>query len=271
MNISEFAERHLFKPLGIKSRLWKMDAQGNSTGHGGLYLSTRDMAKIGFLYLNNGYWDGTQIISSNWIEESTRGHVEVGREYDYGFQWWIRPVGGCPSYRAWGRNGQFIAVVPELDLVVAVTSRTGLPGGPSGHYSPLFDIVADSVIDKSCANASAEEVVFSEDKNLPADLKLFSKGFSKAVEEKNIAKILDYYSDSFLNSGRKKNEMESFYRLFISGINQFNLKLDQCRIKGNRAKIFGEIETNMGPYQLSVIDLIQEKGHWKWYGNQRAK
>lgn len=145
-----FADQNLFKHLGIKPRLWKQDAQGHNTGHGGLYLSARQMAKFGFLYLNDGIWDGKQIISADWIEKSTRGQVTAGANYEYGYQWWVRPVAGCRSYRAWGRNGQFVVVVPELDLVIAVTSKTGLPGKPSGHYSPLFDIVTEAVSDKRC-------------------------------------------------------------------------------------------------------------------------
>lgn len=145
-----FANQNLFKPLGIQPRLWKQDAQGHNTGHGGLYLSARQMAKFGFLYLNDGNWDGKQIVSADWIEKSTQGRVTAGTNYHYGYQWWVRPVAGCGSYRAWGRNGQFVVVVPELDLVIAVTSKTGLPGKPSGHYSPLFDIVAEAVIDRNC-------------------------------------------------------------------------------------------------------------------------
>lgn len=148
--LESFAHLHLFKPLGIDPRLWREDAQGHNTGHGGLYLSTRHMAKIGFLYLNRGVWDGKQIISADWVDESTRIHVSAGREYAYGYQWWIRPVTGCYSFRAWGRNGQFIVIVPDLDLVVAVTSRTRLPGKPSAHYAPLFDIVAEAVLDNRC-------------------------------------------------------------------------------------------------------------------------
>jgi CubicO group peptidase (beta-lactamase class C family) len=148
--LASFAARYLFQPLGIDPRLWKEDAQGHNTGHGGLYLSTRHMAKIGFLYLNRGLWDGKRIVSADWIDESTRIQVSAGREYAYGYQWWIRPVTGCHSFRAWGRNGQFIVIVPDLDLVVVVTSRTRLPGKPSAHYAPLFDIVAEAVLEIRC-------------------------------------------------------------------------------------------------------------------------
>ena len=65
--------------------------------------------------------------------------------FGYGYQWWVREVDGCTSYRAWGRRGQYIVVVPKLDLVIVVTSDTAEPHPPTAiHYTPLFDIVACS-------------------------------------------------------------------------------------------------------------------------------
>lgn len=271
MNLSQFADQTLFGPLGIKTRLWKMDAQGHNTGHGGLYLSTRDMAKIGFLYLNSGYWDGKRIISRQWIEASTRGQVEVDQNYSYGYQWWVRPVSGCPSYRAWGRNGQFIVVVPALDLVVAVTSETAMPGHASGHYAPLFDIIGDAVIDRPRRNGTAEEQVFSGQKNLPADIKAFLDHFSTAVESKKIDDILDHYSEAFLNSGRRKQATTGLFRLLTQAVDHFSIRIDQCRIRQDRATLWGEIATDMGPLALFVRELIREEGVWRWYGNQQEK
>lgn len=146
-----------------------------------------------------------------------------------------------------------------------------MPGGPSGHYAPLFDIIAKSVIDKSCSGASPKEQVFIGESNLPADLKAFFKGFSQAVEGENIEKILGYYSDDFLHSARNKSGLRGFYRLLTAGIDKFKLKIDQCRIIGNTATISGEFETNMGPSTLTITNLIKENGFWKWYGNQKSK
>jgi len=147
----DLAREHLFGPLGIMPFFWSRDAQGYYGGHGGLHLTSRQMAKFGFLFLNQGRWEEKQVIPAEWVRVSTRAQVGAGQDYDYGFQWWIRPVGGCPSSRAWGHGGQFIVVVPELDLVVAVTSGTELTGRSSGHYSPLFDLVARAVVDRGCS------------------------------------------------------------------------------------------------------------------------
>lgn len=271
MNLLDFANKSLFKPLGIQSPIWKMNSQGNNLGHGGLHLSTRDMAKIGFLYLNSGYWDEKQIVSKQWIEESTKAHVKAGSRYSYGYQWWIKPVSKCPSFRAWGKNGQFITVVPALDLVVAVTSETGLPGYSSENYSPLFDIIGDAVIDRSCGRQVMDEKIYCGQKNLPGDIKDFLDSFSTAVESKNIDNILDHYSDNFLHSGRTKGPTAKFLRITTQAISEFKFIIEQCRIKENRAKIWGEIASNMGPLTLAITDLKKENGSWKWYGNQSKK
>jgi len=153
----DLATEHLFNPLGLKVELWAQDLQGHYNGHGGLHLTPRQMAKFGFLYLNQGLWEGRRIVPAEWVRTSTRAQVKAGQSYDYGYQWWVRPVGGCPSFRAWGHGGQFIVVVPDLDLVVVVTSETRVPGQPSVHYSPLFDLVAGAVVDKNRRQSGREE------------------------------------------------------------------------------------------------------------------
>ncbi len=271
LSLWDFAHRNLFDPLGIKPRLWKQDARGYYSGHGSLYLSPREMAKFGFLYLNRGVWDGKQIVPADWIDESTQTQVKAGGDYDYGYQWWIRPVAGCPSYRGWGRNGQFIVVVPELDLVIAVTSRTGMPGRSSDHYSPLFDIVAEAVLDKGCRQKAGSELVISRPADLPPELRDFLAHFAEAVESKRISRIKSFYSDRFLHSGRDKSALAQTYRLMTGAIKEFRVRVDQCRISGDKAELFGEIETNLGPYSLGVSNVIKENGTWKWYGNQQQR
>ena len=180
----DFAARNLFNPLGIRPRLWKTDAQGFNSGGSGLYLCARDMAKIGYLYLNQGQWNGKQIVSAQWVAESTRRQVSAARDYGYGYQWWTRDVAGCPAYLAWGLNGQFIVVVPRMDLVIVVTSRTSMPRKPSGHYVPLFDIVAEAVLDEACNSHLREEKNTGGNKNSPPELQNFSAVLPGRLKEK---------------------------------------------------------------------------------------
>ena len=122
MSASAFAEAHLFSPLGISDVEWPSNPQGITIGWSELRMLPHDMAKIGYLYLNQGRWDGEQIIPAAWVAASTRKHISVQSHAEgegYGYQWWIDDSG---RYEAIGYVGQFIFVVPELELVVAFTS-----------------------------------------------------------------------------------------------------------------------------------------------------
>lgn len=117
----DFAAENLFAPLGITSYEWETDPQGIASGGFGLYLRPRDMAKIGYLYLNEGQWDGEQIISADWAAAATEPHIGVDESFEqsYGYLWWIYP----DFYAAQGLQGQLIFVVPDQNLVVAITSE----------------------------------------------------------------------------------------------------------------------------------------------------
>lgn len=117
-----FAEKHLFEPLGISDIIWRSNSQGITVGYSDINMRPRDMAKIGYLYLNNGLWDGKRIISSQWVEASTRKHIAATILPGYGYQWWILGPG---IYTAIGHQGQFIMVVPEKNLIAVFTSSLG--------------------------------------------------------------------------------------------------------------------------------------------------
>jgi CubicO group peptidase (beta-lactamase class C family) len=119
MNALAFAEEHLFRPLGITEVEWPSNAQGITIGWGDLRMKPHDMAKIGHLFLNEGLWEGQQVVPSAWVEASTRKHIPATLQDGYGYQWWVDDSG---YYMALGYAGQFIFVMPELDMVVAFTS-----------------------------------------------------------------------------------------------------------------------------------------------------
>jgi CubicO group peptidase (beta-lactamase class C family) len=102
---------------------WPRDPQGYHYGGAFLKLPARDLAKLGYLYLNGGRWDGTQVVPAEYVAASTRPQSDpsVGPG-DYGYQWWVTNETGHDSFRAMGFGGQLIQVIPDLDLVVAITS-----------------------------------------------------------------------------------------------------------------------------------------------------
>ena len=120
MSALEYGMERLFEPLGIHDVEWHNDSMGRNWGYSRIYITPHDMAKLGYLFLNKGQWDGTQIVPEEWVEEATTKHVEATIMDGYGYQWW---VSGNGYYTAVGHKGQFIHVVPELDIVAVFTSR----------------------------------------------------------------------------------------------------------------------------------------------------
>lgn len=121
MNTADFARANLFEPLGITGFQWSADSSGVSIGGWGLSLTPREMAKLGYLFLHRGVWDGREIVSSDWVNASTKRQVLADNTLGYGYQWWISADGS--SYMALGRFGQAIYVQPGLDLVVVITAQ----------------------------------------------------------------------------------------------------------------------------------------------------
>jgi CubicO group peptidase (beta-lactamase class C family) len=116
----DFAKKELFGPLGITSARWgRVDAQGVTDGEAGLFLSPHDMARVGYLYLHNGTWDGKQIIPSSWVDRAKEGKVSATFGYHYANLWWSLPEKG--AYMARGRHSQLILVLPKLDVVAVMT------------------------------------------------------------------------------------------------------------------------------------------------------
>jgi CubicO group peptidase (beta-lactamase class C family) len=268
----DFAKQNLFEPLGIQSAYWHQDPQGYHIGGFGLGLSARDLAKFGFLYLNNGYWSGQSIVSESWVKESTAQQIQAFRSplygaFGYGYHWWVKKVDGCSSFRAWGRRGQFIAVIPELDLVIAVTSRTDLPHPPTSiHYSPLFDLVAASVQRKRPPKKPPKAV------ELPTDVKAFITDYDQARFNKDVATMADLISDRFLHYGVTKQ----MALRFLSGISSYTAEakiiITRFEPEGDEVKMDVLLKDKYfeAPF-MTGSKLIKENGHWKWYGNQIPK
>lgn len=122
MNTFEFMQTYLFSPLKISDVKWETSPGGISVGYGAMSLTPHDMAKIGWLYLNNGRWGDQQIVPEAWVADSTRKHINATLFDGYGYQWWVKPG---KYYAAVGYNGQFIFVVPDKNMVAVFTSVLG--------------------------------------------------------------------------------------------------------------------------------------------------
>ena len=124
MNPRDFAEQYLFRPLGISDVTWMTDPERIPYGAGGFRLTPRNMAKLGYLYLQDGVWDGMQIVSPGWVKSATQKHadVDVDPHFGYGYHWFT--VTAMDGYAAMGNGGQIVLVIPKSDLVIVTTAAT---------------------------------------------------------------------------------------------------------------------------------------------------
>ena len=139
-----YAEEHLFGPLGITDYHWKRTPAGLPDTEGGLYLEAEQLAKIGYLYLQDGVWDGVRILPEGWVETATGRQVDrVGiQDWGYGYQWWRLDRENTLVWAGLGFGGQYLLVLPEHDLI-AVVNSWNLFGG---EYPSVLDAALEALI-----------------------------------------------------------------------------------------------------------------------------
>ena len=121
-DIEKYGEKYLFTPLGM-DHYWKRSPMGVVDTEGGLFLRTTDLAKIGYLYLHDGMWDGKQIVSKDWVKQSLAPFIDAEEGFKYGYKWWLLPRTDRQGYvwMARGFGGQRLMVFPEENLIAVFT------------------------------------------------------------------------------------------------------------------------------------------------------
>lgn len=146
---AQYARERLFDPIGMAPVDWWSDASGQTATYCCIDTPSRDFARFGLLYLRGGRWDGVEVVPKDWVEESTSpNEVTTG----YGYQWWLtgRSRDGLPQdvYSARGHDGQFIYVVPSLDLVVVRNGHYDKHPGPPVAAPSLWALLpSDGIIE----------------------------------------------------------------------------------------------------------------------------
>jgi CubicO group peptidase (beta-lactamase class C family) len=124
--VDQFAARTLFGPLGITRLKWQYTPAGPAMTGGGLGLRSRDLLKLGQLYLDGGVWRGKRIVSAGWVKQSMAPHAQVDENTDYGYFWWIKKfTQDGKTYRAVmmsGSGGNKVVVMPEQHVVAVITT-----------------------------------------------------------------------------------------------------------------------------------------------------
>jgi len=147
--VKQFSQKYLFEPLGISNYQWQtLYPSGITCCHGDIYIIPRDLAKFGFLFLNNGVWNGNQIISEGWVKKSTETYINLNLSWadSYGYLWWLKKYHAnnktYDSFFAEGWGGQKIAVFPGLKMVVVFTGANYVSDPPCDEILTRFILPA---------------------------------------------------------------------------------------------------------------------------------
>ena len=154
----EFAEANLFTPIGAElGEWWETEVNEFPKGSCCMHVSSRDLAKFGLLYLNDGEFDGKQVISSDWVQDSLQAY-STGKQIEYlpqsgpnfirtgyGYQWWKIQSGEHEYDAALGHGGQVMALLDDLDMVVLVTGDPFWLADGWKYEKQLKNLVADFI------------------------------------------------------------------------------------------------------------------------------
>lgn len=182
--VALYAEHKLLRPLGVRSFGWGADPQGITIGSWALYLTARDMAKFGLLYLQGGLWEGEELVSRSWVEASVqlrqRPVFRDGTQGGYGFNWWLKPISNdIPAlvFYAAGSGGQRIFVVPEWNLVLTTTGN-----------NQRDDYMPERLLAHMAAAVKSERAL-PENKKAAAKLSNALASFNKEVDKPELCSL----------------------------------------------------------------------------------
>jgi CubicO group peptidase (beta-lactamase class C family) len=143
-----YGREKLFEPLNMRPVEWDQDATGTTDGGAGMSATTRDFSKIGLLYLKRGRWENRQMVSEKWVALSTQTNPAAK---DYGYLWWRfdAPAPGLQgAFYAHGAGGQYLVVIPSLDMVVTRLGHSS-PEINKTYFPRLVELILESVVSKS--------------------------------------------------------------------------------------------------------------------------
>jgi len=149
-DIEEYASQYLFAPLGIDHYFWKRIPTGLVDTEGGLYLSATDLAKIYYLFLKEGEWNGKLLVTKEWVKASVTPVITVGQGVKYGYKWWLYEYGDNSNF-AWtgsGFGGQWPIIIKEYDIVAVFTGWNLIGGNPSLRIRETIKRLVNAVSDK---------------------------------------------------------------------------------------------------------------------------
>jgi CubicO group peptidase (beta-lactamase class C family) len=154
-SLLDFATEYLFDPMKIDIDAWEQDPQGYYFGGTSMFFTPREMAMLGYLYLNQGRLDSVQVIPRDWVELTLSPSTNFNhpnewgayKNYNYAYLWWLGQINQTDLFMGYGYGGQFVVVFPDLNLIVVTTAKNQVDDDTSTIQEwALFDIISTSIL-----------------------------------------------------------------------------------------------------------------------------
>ena len=285
-SVHNFAHRYLFQPLGIKTYA----PEAGELTHDpmiGFQLKALDLAKIGYLLAREGAWNGRRIVSGQWVRRlfSKAPHAEF--DAIPGGNWVHTTIRGHESLMVRGDGGQYLVLVPALNVVVVTTSSSRFALPQDNGHDRLLLLIVEAVLDPSDTaqmaakpkqKSKTETGLYTDTREpnyvfstpVPQDILDFFNQFAQDVVTKDPRRIAKHYARSYDHS-RDMFASPSSLLLAGSAPHLEYVHITKIRIEKNRAYLRGSLKfahrTYAGPQGVYPLEnLIKLKGRWRWLG-----
>jgi len=289
-NVFNFADRYLFQPLGITTYAANHEDLMYDPMVG-FQLKALDLAKIGYLLSRSGVWDGKRIISEKWIRRSLFKIPHAALDDRPAGNWMKSSIRGHESLVARGDGGQYLVLVPALQLVVVKTSTSRFALPLDNGHDRMLQLIVDAVLPASGTGGAADEPATIADAEsgpyidtltptyvfstpVPPDMLDFFHQYARDIASKDIRRIAANYARGYENDIYTYASLpRRWRRMFAGGPGHLEyVHFSKIRIENNRAYLRGNTKYayyNMSSGSIGLFPLenmIKLKGRWKWLG-----
>ena len=286
-DIFAFADQYLFAPIGITTYGGDPGRHNPMQNFIGFKLKTLDLAKLGYLVLNDGRWDGREVVDPGWIRMRVNKTGPAGSGKGLAGNWQYRTFAEKNSLMAQGEGGQFIVLYPEQDMVVAVNSNSRFPLPQMSGYDPFFELIGQSVLQEGEKPENFESYVddpterafyepnFVFATHVPRELQDFFKGFARDIGTNDVRMVAYHYAKGYeKDEDTFRSVYGNWYKMYAGGTGELeSVQIDKVRIEKNRAYLRGMLKYSYANMQEGIdgwfpIDsLIKLRGRWLWFGS----
>jgi hypothetical protein len=286
-DIFAFADQHLFAPIGITTYAGESAQHNRMQDFIGFKLKTLDLAKLGYLILHDGMWEGRELVSPDWIRTRMTNARQAGTGRSLAGNWQHRTLDGKTSFVAEGEGGQFVVLYPDLDMVVAVTSNSWFPLPQISGYDPLFEQIARSVLqeDENPENVESYEgdptervyyepnFVFAT--RVPQELLDFFRDFARDIGTNDVRMVAHHYAKGYeKDDDTFRSVYGNWHKMYSGGTGELeSVQINKVRIEKNRAYLRGILKYSYANMQegidgwFPIESLIKLRGRWQWFGS----